>query len=176
MSEEQQVKQYSLGIIAPRSFADVRILEELLIRKLFYIRHIYTNGVVSGGKTVEEFADNHKITKTVYPITPTDGGVFKSNWAIIKYSDFIYIFDDGQSKNVKAVEEECKEQQKKYKIVKYTPETNLSKYEKLINKIEKLALQDSLLLEKTKSCEEIHKLITEFKGKNVENKTISVEN
>jgi hypothetical protein len=174
MSEES-IKQYSLGIIAPRSFNDLKLLEDLLIEKIFQIRHIYSNGVVSGGKVVEDFADKYKIIKTVYPITPTNGGVFKSNWSVIKYSDFIYILDDGHSKNVKSVIEECEEQKKKFKVIPYIPDTPITKYQKLLKKIEELVLKDSLILEKTTACSEIAKLIKEFKEPNVENKTLSVE-
>ncbi len=157
-----EIKQYKLGIVAPRSFTDITMLEDQLLDKIFHIRHIVGNGVEAGGKTVEKFADSHKIPKTVYPITAGDGGVFKSNWAIVTYSDFIYIFDDGESKNVSAVADECEKQGKKYKIIPYLPEPSLAKYEKALAKIGRLVVDGKLAV--YPEGQEIIKVLNKFKN------------
>jgi hypothetical protein len=173
---EKPVKQYNIGIIAPRSFTDVKMLEELLLEKIFNIKHIYGNGVIQGGKVVEEFADLYKIPKTIFPIAPVDGGIFKSNKEIILSSDQVLLFDDGESKNVAKVQEQCAAYQKPVKVFKFVPETPLTKYVKLLGKIEKLcAKKGDEKVSSTILLEEITELIIKFKqNEQTENKTVSV--
>jgi hypothetical protein len=121
LEKQNQVKQFRLGIIAPRTFNDITVLHELLAQKLSSISAIVTNNVVSGGEVVQAYARNLCIPLAVYPICPQAGGALISNARIIDDSDFIYILDDGKSHNSKNAQTECEKRQRKHKIVSFEP-------------------------------------------------------
>lgn len=120
----EKEKKYRLGIIAPHNFSDSICLHNLIANNLAKISHIITNNVASGGLTVQQYAEGACIPFTVYPIIRKVGGTLISNAAIIRDSDFIYIFDNSESTNVAQVVSTCKSQNKKYKVIFFTPSPN----------------------------------------------------
>lgn len=160
LSNEQKIKTFKLGIIAPRSFEDYNALYELIAPNLASISHIYTNNVDAGGKIVELLAKNLCISYTIHPIAPQNGGVFISNKKILNDSDFIYIFNDGTSHNAKNVEIECKKYNKKYKVIPFVSNpTHLQKLERLKTSIENRANKALAASESTIDVAFLEKLI-----------------
>lgn len=121
MLDNKIIKTYAVGIIAPRTFNDLTVLQELLADKLQFVSHINTNNVVAGGETVQSYAKHLGIPLTIYPVKSTVGGILISNTNIIQESEFIFILDDGESKNTELAKDICEKRTKKFKIVQFTP-------------------------------------------------------
>lgn len=121
LEHKNQIKTYTVGVIAPRTFNDVTLLHDVFADKLAQLSHIVTNNVVAGGETVQNYARNIGIPFSVFPITAQAGGVLMSNAKIINQSDFIVIFHDGESKNTLNAKVECEKRAKKYRIIDFTP-------------------------------------------------------
>ncbi len=117
-------KQWRLGIIVSRSFDNPDVLPDFLAEFIPVISHVHTNGAPPGGKLVEDFCRENKLSYTVWSTT---ANAFHANCQVIENSDSVYIVSDGKSKSAKQAEERCVAKKIKCKVLFYDPVTDWKK-------------------------------------------------
>ncbi len=125
-----------VGIFCSSCFNDYNLLESILNPQIENIEMVISNGC--GGKFPELYAIEHKIAYNIFPISPKCN-VFQSNDLIVKNSDYVLIFDDGESKNRENILKSCRLIQKPSKTFESDPSTRkLNRLEENIDKLKNI--------------------------------------
>ncbi len=99
------IPQFALGIIASKTLDDAQFIPDLIGANVAAISHIYTNGA---NPLVAQYAQDHGIPNTVYPLTGGSNHL-TSTGLIAEKVVKVYLIADGQSKSATQVEEVCKQ-------------------------------------------------------------------
>lgn len=111
------VKQFPVGIISAKNLDDPDFLSKITEGYIQQINHIYTN---NANKLVYDFAFEHGIPLTVFPITG-DRNLLWSIARIVENSKFVYIVATPDSKSAQHAKESCDQKSIKYRVYDFEP-------------------------------------------------------